>query len=257
MPRMLRVVCAAVLAMAVVPAFVAMNSVRAADGLQLRVLSSRPDMVSGGDALVRVELPAGMAARDVKLTVNGADATAKLKADASGRALTGLVTGLTMGPNTLAATGSNKASAKLTVVNHPITGPVFSGPQEQPFVCMTDKFKLLGGGTLGPALDANCSIATRVDYVYRSKADGKLKPLADPKTVPADVEMVESSRLADPESRIPDPVRRPRRDRHDQSRHLRDRDVERRLERPPDLHLRRRLRAGLVSAGRFNRRRRR
>ncbi len=194
MPRIVRVVGAALCAIAIVPAIVAMNIVTAADALQLRVLSSRPDMVTGGDALVRVDLPAGMAARDVKLTVNGADATAKLKADASGRSLTGLVAGLVIGSNALAATGSNKASSKLTVVNHPITGPLFAGPQEQPFVCMTDKFKLVGGGTLGPALDANCSIATRVDYVYRSKTDGKLKPLADPKTAPADVEMVESSR---------------------------------------------------------------
>jgi hypothetical protein len=148
-------------------------------------------MVSGGDALVRVDLPAGMAARDVKLMVNGTDASATLASDASGRVMTGLVTGLTIGSNTLAVTGSNKASAKLTVVNHPITGPLFAGPQEQPFVCLTDKFKLQGGGTLGPPLDANCSIATRVDYVYRSKTDGKLKPLTDRKTMPADVEMVE------------------------------------------------------------------
>jgi hypothetical protein len=146
-------------------------------------------MVSGGDALVRVDLPAGMAARDVKVTVNGTDQTSKLKADANGRSLTGLVAGLANGSNALVATGTGKATAKLTLVNHPITGPVFSGPQEQPFVCMTDKFKLLGGGTLGPALDANCSVATRVDYVYRGK-DAKLHPLADPKAVPADVEMI-------------------------------------------------------------------
>ena len=43
----------------------------AADGLQLRVLSSRPDMVTGGDALVRIDLPAGIAAPNVRLTVNG------------------------------------------------------------------------------------------------------------------------------------------------------------------------------------------
>jgi hypothetical protein len=197
MLRFVRVLGAAVLAMTVVPAFVAMNSVRAADGPQLRVISSRPDMVSGGDALVRVDLPAGLAARDVvKLTLNGAEARAKLKDDVGGRSLTGLVTGLRNGPNTLEVTASNKSSAKITLVNHPITGPLFAGPQEQPFVCMTDKFKLQGGGTLGPALDANCSIATRVDYVYRSKADGKLKPLADPKTAPADVEIVESPGIA-------------------------------------------------------------
>ena len=137
----------------------------AADRLQLRVLSSRPEMVTGGDALVRVELPAGLPPSDVKLAVNGTDATGRLKADASGRSLTGLVTGLTLGSNTLSASAPRRTSAKLTVVNHPITGPVFSGPQEQPFVCMTDKFKLQSGGTLGSPLDANCSVATRIDYV--------------------------------------------------------------------------------------------
>ena len=189
--RFVRVVSAAILAIAVVPAYVAISSVRAADGLQLRVLSSRPDMVTGGDALVRVELPTGMATSDiVKLTLNGVDASAKLKDDAGGHSRTGLVTGLRNGPNTFEVTARNKSSARVTLTNHPITGPLFAGPQEQPFVCMTDKFKLQGGGTLGPALDANCSIATRVDYVYRSKADGKLKPLADPKTAPADAELV-------------------------------------------------------------------
>ena len=237
----------------VIAVLAATGAGRAADGLQLRVLSSRPDMVTGGDALVRVDLPAGVNAKDVKLTVNGSDATTKLKADANGRSLTGLVTGLTLGSNTLAATGGSKATAKLAVVNHPITGPVFSGPQEQPFVCMTDKFKLLGGGTLGAPLDANCSIATRIDYVYRSKTDGKLKPLADPKNVPADVEMV-MTRGAHRS------VHRPRRDRHDQPRHLQiamrpSRRLTRQLERPPDLHLRRRVRAGLVPAGRLHRRR--
>ncbi len=152
----------------------------AADSLQLRVLSSRPDMVSGGDALVRVELPAGVAAGDVKLAVNGADATTQLTADASGRSLTGLVTGLNNGSNTLTATAAKTGSAKLTVVNHPITGPIFSGPHEQPFVCMTNQFKLQGGGTLGPPLDTNCSVATRTDWVYRSKTDGKLKPVKPP-----------------------------------------------------------------------------
>src|SRR5262245_1856551 len=90
-----------------------------ADALHVRVLSSRPDMVTGGDALVRIELPAGVTAADVKLTVNGAAATAKLEADTSGRSLTGLVTGLANGSNTLTATAAKKGTAKLTVVNHP------------------------------------------------------------------------------------------------------------------------------------------
>ena len=145
----------------------------AADGVQLRVLSSRPEMVTGGDALVRVEVPPGVSAADVKLTVNGTDATSKLKPDASGRSLTGLVTGLALGSNTLTASAAKRPSPKVTVVNHPITGPLFSGPQEQPFACMTDKFKLQGGGTLGPALDANCSVATRTDYIEIPHPDTK------------------------------------------------------------------------------------
>jgi hypothetical protein len=191
-----------------VAVLLATNAGQAADGLQLRVLSSRPDMVTGSDALVRVELPAGVTAADVKLAVNGADASRQLKADASGRSLTGLVTGLTNGSNTLTATAAKKGSTKLTVVNHPISGPIFSGPQEQPFVCMTNQFKLQGGGTLGPPLDANCSIATRVDYVYRG-TDKKLHPLTDSKNVPADVEMIErpGTRIPDPGSRIPFVIR--------------------------------------------------
>ena len=145
----------------------------AADSLRLRVLSSRADMISGGDALVRVELPAGVASADVKLAVNGADATKQLKADASGRSLTALVTGLTNGSNTLTATAAKTGSAKLTIVNHPITGPIFSGPQEQPFVCMTNQFKLRGGGTLGAPLDASCSVATRIDYTEIPNPDTK------------------------------------------------------------------------------------
>src|SRR5258705_12159969 len=179
----------------------ATNAGRAADQLQLRVLSSRPDMVTGGDALVRVDLPAGATVAEVKLTVKGVDATKQLKADASGRSLMGLVTGLNNGSNPLAATAAKKGTAKLTVVNHPITGPIFSGPQEQPFICGTNQFKLQGGATLGPALDANCSIATRVDYVYRG-TDKRLHALADPKRAPADAEMTDR-----PATRIPFVIR--------------------------------------------------
>jgi uncharacterized tannase-like protein DUF6351 len=153
--------------------FAATHVGRAADSIQFRVLSSRPDMVTGGGALVRVELPSGVKAPDVKLTVNGTDATTVLKPSTDSRGLVGLVTGLVNGSNTIAATAARKGSAKLTIVNHPITGPLFSGPQEQPFACMTDKFKLQSGGTLGSALDANCSVATRTDYVEIPHPDTK------------------------------------------------------------------------------------
>jgi hypothetical protein len=159
------------------------------NGLQLRALSSRPDLVTGGDALVRVDVPAGGAVADVQVLLNGTDVTAQLRADTSGHSLTGVIAGLAPGSSQMVATVGG-ASARLTLVNHPITGPVLSSPQEQPFVCMTDRFKLQAGGTLGRPLDASCSVATRVDYVYRTAAGPDLKPLPDAAAVPADVAMV-------------------------------------------------------------------
>jgi hypothetical protein len=166
----------------------------AAQSLQLRVVSNpKPEFVSGGDVLVSVSPVQG-----VRLTLNGSDVTTALRADGFA-----LVKGLNDGANTLVAT-AGKATSKLTVVNHPITGPVISGPHEQPFICETEKFTLMSGGTLGKALDANCSVATRVDYVYKSTnpsaptgrgrgAAMVFKPLADPKNLPADVAMTTTS----------------------------------------------------------------
>ena len=101
----------------------------------IKTLSTRPDMVTGGDVLVRV--PANATVR-----VNG-----RIE---PGRGETRLLDGLALGRNTITADHD-----RLTVINHPITGPVFSGPHEQPFVCETET------AGLGAPLDADCSIATR------------------------------------------------------------------------------------------------
>jgi len=135
--------------------------------------------------------------------LNGTDVTSALRADATGRTMVALVKGLNDGSNALVAT-AGKATAKATVANHPGAGPVISGPHETPFVCETETFTLMSGGTAGKALDADCSIATRVDYVYKSTApaapagpgrgsDNTFKPLPDPKTIPSDVAMVTTS----------------------------------------------------------------
>jgi hypothetical protein len=145
-------------------------------------------MVTGGDALLRVAIPGGVPARDVTVRVNGTDVTSRFAAGSERTALVGLVTNLAVGENAVAVSAGRVPPTTLTVVNYPVTGPVFSGPKESPFICETDKFKLTSGGMLGPALDADCSVRTRVDYAYRSTAGGNLKPLADPAAAaPADV----------------------------------------------------------------------
>jgi hypothetical protein len=120
------------------------------------------------------------------LTLNSEDVTTSLRTDIKTRTLTGLLPGLTDGANVVVATAGS-STARLTLVSHPIAGPVFSGPHEQPFACETDRFKLRSGGTLGLPQDAHCSVATRIDYVYRSSSGGDFMPLPNPTVPPADV----------------------------------------------------------------------
>ena len=158
----------------------------AAEGTyELQILSGRPDMVTGGDALVAVRAAPDADLTELRVTLDGADVTAAFRPTRAG-ALVGLVEGLPRESELALASADGTTLGAVSLVNHPVEGPVFSGPHEQPFVCETEAFEMPSGETLGAALDANCSIARRIDYAYRS-TDGELKPLADPSARPADV----------------------------------------------------------------------
>src|SRR5215217_8130333 len=133
------------------------------------VVSSRPDAVSGGSTLVKVTYPAGAVAKNITVTSNGTDVTGGFTDDGKGN-FTGLVSGLNNGKNSLVVKAAGTVSDTLEVTNYPATGPIFSGPQETPFVCETQDFLLPDGSKLGPSLDQNCSIATVVQYMYRTTA---------------------------------------------------------------------------------------
>ncbi len=171
---------------------------------QITSLSNRPDMISGGDVLLRVDVPETLPLAQAVVKLNGTDVTASFKADAPEHSLTALVKGLKNGENRVDVSGGKAPVAHLALINHPITGPIFSGPQEQPFICSTDKFRLPDGTMLGAPLDANCSVKTVVSYVYKSTepaaaaANGRgaaggragrtqFKPLPSLTALPADV----------------------------------------------------------------------
>lgn len=152
---------------------------RQADRLALVPVSNpRPELVSGGEVLVRVEVPLAINASDVRVFANGSDVTSAFGAQPDG-SLLGLVTGLKVGPNRLVAT-SGRHAAFLRVVNHAITGPVFSGRQQLPFFCQTTAFGLAS------AVMPDCSAPTVVGYAYFSTS-GTFKPLADPSARPSDL----------------------------------------------------------------------
>ncbi len=147
---------------------------QSATKLEIKTLSSRPDLVSGGDALIEVKAPAGT---KVILTVNGKDVTNQLKPE--GASLRGVVSGMTVGENTLLAK-AGKAQASLKVTNYPITGPILSGPHLTPYECRTVE------SGLGQPLDANCSAKQKIEYFYRA-SNNTFKPLTDPVTRPTDL----------------------------------------------------------------------
>jgi uncharacterized tannase-like protein DUF6351 len=162
---------------------------------KIEVLSSRPYMVSGGDALVRVTVKdRKVRLGSVRIELNGANVTGAFRADAAARTLTGLVTGLRLGPNELEVDakgkGKGRADADISLTNYAIQGPIISGPQEFPFACTTQNFvPYPGGAALGAPLDSDCSIARRVNYVYR-KTSGQFAALPQPfSTLPADAAM--------------------------------------------------------------------
>src|SRR5438445_6003501 len=108
--------------------------------LVITTLSTAPDRVSSGDVLVRVDVPANTPLADMRVALNGADVTGVFLPDGSSHALVGLVTGLRAGDNVLTAvTRRTKPSlnARLDVRNFPISGPVFSGPHQVPWICHT------------------------------------------------------------------------------------------------------------------------
>ncbi len=160
----------------------------------VQVLSGRADTISAGDTLLRIDVPQNVPMKKVIVRLNGSDITATFLPNDVTRTLTGLVTGLVVGDNTLGVfsngNGHGRPTLEMTLKNHPTEGPVFSGPHQLPFICATQSFNLPAGlGNLGAALDANCSITRRVDYLYRTTAGALAAWPAGVTSYPADMAM--------------------------------------------------------------------
>jgi hypothetical protein len=152
------------------------------------VVSSRPDMVSGGDALVEIKLPPPASAQALRVTLNGRDVSKVFRENPTRHSLTGLVDGLRDGRNSLVAKAGS-SSASLELINYPITGPIVSGEHLKPFTCLTVE------SGLGEPLDADCSARTKAEYFYRSNAtpDGSFKPITTPEARPSDLAQTTTS----------------------------------------------------------------
>src|SRR5581483_9817625 len=139
----------------------------------ISVLSNRADLISGGEALVALSLPPGTNPAQVKVKVGSRDVTSQFTPLADGR-LGGLVTGLAVGNNTLAATLPNGASATQTLLDHALGGPLFSGPQMKPWLCQNG------------SKDPQCNAPATYTFQYKSSITGAFNSY-DPSNPPSDV----------------------------------------------------------------------
>ena len=162
----------------------------------IETLSTPPHLVTGGDVFLAVTIPDDTDPEPVTVRLNGADVTDSLRFSREERRFSGLVSGLVSGENSLKVYGSPDSKtpgAALLLENHPVTGPILSGPHQDPFVCQTEQFKLPDGSTLGPAIDDDCSIEPRVDYVYFSDPQQRFKPLDSINQLPDDIATTETT----------------------------------------------------------------
>src|SRR5215831_15358102 len=146
------------LAAAIAAGVAASSLLASAAVLNISTLSTHADRVSGGDVLVQITSDSGGAGT---ITLNGTNITSMFRPGTAPNTLVGLVTGLNLGQNTLAAGGMS-----LVITNYSLKGPIISGPYVQPFICQTQSFNLPDGTTLGNPTDADCSAPTKVTYVY-------------------------------------------------------------------------------------------
>jgi hypothetical protein len=140
--------------------------------LRIEVLSNRSDLISAGDALVAIAYSRRVDPAQIRVRLGGSDITNEFALRENGR-YEGLVTGLALGKNVLEATLPDGRGARMAVTNHPNGGPVFSGPQVQPWKCQAG------------AADAQCNQPVSYSFRYMSQA-GVLAPY-DPKSPPPDV----------------------------------------------------------------------
>jgi hypothetical protein len=143
--------------------------------LSVTVLSGRADLVSGNSALIAITLPKRADARHIRITLGRRNVRRAFRFRSDGR-FEALLTRLKLGKNVLQATLPSGWATSITLINHPFSGPVFSGPQLEPWICQPG------------AVDSQCDQPPTFTYLYMSSDPSKsgFQPY-DPSNPPSDV----------------------------------------------------------------------
>lgn len=152
--------------------------------LQIDVVSSPAAYVTGGEARLEIHLPEDVPASDVSIRIGDTYFSDAFQPVNDTRILTGIIDNLPVGVSRVVVqAGDEEATVMLT--NHASTGPIFSGPAQEPFLCATEGHR--ANAMLGEVLDKNCSIETVVSFMYKSTDTDEFKPYDPSAPKPADL----------------------------------------------------------------------
>jgi hypothetical protein len=165
------------------------GGVPAHDGFIVEVVSSAPRQITGGDARIHIDVPRTVPLHQVEVLVNGVDQRSHFSQIHGTWTLTGIINGLVLGENTLCVRPNGRGWGRphpvtLALTNYPITGPIFSGPHQNPFVCtvMTSGLgqpipddpatgtKVFDASNNVIGYSRDCSVNTQVVFKYWSTA---------------------------------------------------------------------------------------
>jgi hypothetical protein len=155
----------------------------------IHVLSNRPNLISGGDALVSVTLPPRTKRARVRVFLRGRSIRREFAIRPNGQ-FEALVTGLKLGKNVLSVVLPSGRGARITITDHPLGGPVFAGPQPEPWTCEPG------------ALDKKCDKPASYSYLYLPQGGTTLQPY-DPSHPPSNI----ASTTTDEGAKVPFIVR--------------------------------------------------
>lgn len=173
--------------------------------LSLEAVSNQPHLLSGGDVLVDISSSVPASRLQFRLP-EGASHSQLVPLDRDGESnhYRTLVENLPPGNSTIELS-AGAARAGLSVANYPSSGPIISGPHQTPYFCVDElapdrdgnarRFAIGNGDEIADDdIAPDCSMATRVDYVYYSTdTDVGFRPLADVSARPQDLAVTETS----------------------------------------------------------------
>ena len=158
------------------------------DAFQIQVVSGPAEYVSGDAARIEVHVPEGVTGDSISIRINNEVQRVAFTSTES-NTLEAVLTGLNVGENTVTArmtNGTGYQETSVVVTNYSSIGPMFSGPEQTPFMCTSEAHKAHTG--LGDILDDNCSMETVVSFLYKPQSEDQLVDFDPALGIPSDVD---------------------------------------------------------------------